>query len=327
MSRRLEVDLVAETSPLGGLERWLHDPDVGEVLVNGGCEVWVDCAGALERVGHMRAATLEAAIEHLLAPTGRRLDRSQPVVDARLPDGSRLCAVIPPVAVDGPCLAIRRFAVTPLGLERFTSGDGVALLRRLVTARANVVVSGATSSGKTTLLGALAAAAAPGERIVVLEDTAELRLAHPHVVRLETRTATPDGVGEVTLADLLRAALRLRPDRLVVGEIRGAEAVHLLHALNTGHDGSLATLHANGAADALARLASLVLQSTPNWPLAAVHDEVARGIDAVVHVARLPDGRRTVAEIAEVTLADGRLQARPLVERGQVVALPDRSRR
>lgn len=327
MSRRLEVDLVAETSPLGGLERWLHDPDVGEVLVNGGCEVWVDCAGALERVGHMRAATLEAAIEHLLAPTGRRLDRSQPVVDARLPDGSRLCAVIPPVAVDGPCLAIRRFAVTPLGLERFTSGDGVALLHRLVTARANVVVSGATSSGKTTLLGALAAAAAPGERIVVLEDTAELRLAHPHVVRLETRTATPDGVGEVTLADLLRAALRLRPDRLVVGEIRGAEAVHLLHALNTGHDGSLATLHANGAADALARLASLVLQSTPNWPLAAVHDEVARGIDAVVHVARLPDGRRTVAEIAEVTLADGRLQARPLVERGQVVALPDRSRR
>ena len=145
MSRRLEVDLVAETSPLGGLERWLHDPDVGEVLVNGGCEVWVDCAGALERVGHMRAATLEAAIEHLLAPTGRRLDRSQPVVDARLPDGSRLCAVIPPVAVDGPCLAIRRFAVTPLGLERFTSGGAA-------TAGAAADASGACSSTTCTLV-------------------------------------------------------------------------------------------------------------------------------------------------------------------------------
>ena len=322
-----QPDLVAETGPLGGLQRWLDDPAVTEVIVNAGTEVWVDRAGRLEPVGRIRPATLATIVEHLLAPTGRRLDRAQPMVDARLPDGSRVCAVIPPVAVDGGCLTIRRFAAAPIPLGRFTTPEVVALLRRLVAQRANIVVSGATSSGKTTLLGALAATVPPDERIVTLEDTAELRLPHPHVLRLEARAATPDGVGEVTLADLLRTALRLRPDRLVVGEIRGAEAVHLLHALNTGHDGSLATVHANGAADAMARLASLVLQSTPNWPLAAVHDEVARGIDAVVHLARLPDGRRVVAEVAEVSTADGRLAVRPLADLARVVPLPARSDR
>ena len=294
------IDLVAEQAPLGGLERWLSDPAINEVMVNAGSEVWVERAGRLEHVGRIRPATLLGAIEHILTPLGRRLDRTHPTVDARLADGSRLCAVVEPVAVDGPCLTIRRFSTRPVPLEQFAAPPVAALLRELVHRRCNVLVSGATSSGKTTLLNALALAVEPDARLITLEDVAELRLPHPHVVRLETREATPDGVGEVTLAHLLRTALRMRPDRLVVGEIRGNEAVHLLQALNTGHDGSLATLHANSALDALERLASLVLHEVGNWPLPAVHQHVARAIDAVVHVARGPNGTRRVVEVAEV---------------------------
>ena len=294
------IDLVAEQAPLGGLERWLRDPAVNEVMVNAGSEIWVERCGIVAHVGRMRPATLLATIEHILTPIGRRLDRAHPMVDARLPDGSRVCAVIAPIAVDGPCLAIRRFRARTVGLDRFAPLALVPLLRELVQRRCNVVVSGATSSGKTTLLNSLALEISPGERIITLEDTAELHLPHPHVVRLETREATPDGVGEVTLAHLLRTALRLRPDRLVVGEIRGDEAVHLLQALNTGHDGSMATVHANGASDALARLSSLVLHEVGNWPLMAVHHHVARAVDAVVHVARLADGDRRVVEVVEV---------------------------
>lgn len=328
------IDLVAEQSRLGGLERWLLDPDVDEVMVNRGTDIWIDRAGRLEQVGRMRAATLVAVIEQVLAPTGRRVDRTQPTVDARLPDGSRVCAAIEPVAVDGPCLAIRRFAPRCLPLERFAALPVVDLLGTLVERRCNVVVSGATSSGKTTLLGAMAARVDHESRIVTMEDVAELRLAHPHVVRLETREATADGVGEVPLAHLLRTALRLRPDRLVVGEIRGAEAVQLLHALNTGHDGSMSTVHANGTVDALARLASLVVQASPNWPLAAVYEHVARAIDVVVHVERRADGARRVVEVAEVAEphlgADGAerlLAVRVLARDDEVVDQPTRVRR
>lgn len=300
------IDLVAEQSPLGGLERWLRDPTINEVMVNGGSDVWIERKGRLEHVGRIRPATLLAAIEHILTPLGRRLDRTHPTVDARLADGSRLCAVVAPVAVDGPCLTIRRFSALPVPLEQFASPAVTALLRQLVHRRCNMLVSGATSSGKTTLLNALASEVEPEARLITLEDVAELRLPHPHVVRLETREATPDGVGEITLAHLLRTALRMRPDRLVVGEIRGNEAVHLLQALNTGHDGSLATMHANSAVDALERLASLVLHEVGNWPLAAVHQHVARAIDAVVHVVRRADGTRCVAEVAEV-MVDGQI--------------------
>lgn len=294
------IDLVAEQTPLGGLERWVHDPTVSEVLVNGGGEVWVERAGRLELVGSMRPATLLAAIEHMLVPVGRRLDRSHPAVDARLADGSRLCAAIPPIAVDGACLCIRRFAARPIPVAAFAAPEIEWLLAELVRRRCNVLVSGATASGKTTLLNALAGLVPAHERIVTLEDVAELRLTHPHVLRLETREATPDGVAAITLAHLLRTALRLRPDRLVVGEVRGDEAVHLLHAMNTGHDGSLSTIHANNALDALHRLSGLVLQHTGNWPLAAVHHHVVRAVDAVVHLERGPDGTRRVAEVAEV---------------------------
>ncbi|MEO5723539.1 MAG: ATPase, T2SS/T4P/T4SS family, partial [Ilumatobacteraceae bacterium] len=237
-------DPVAEGAPLGGLERWLADPQITEVIFNRGTDVWVERDGRLHRVGAMRPQSVLTALEHILAPIGRRLDRSSPTVDARLPDGSRVCAAIPPVAIDGPTLAIRRFATRPVPLASFASPAVVELLQRLVEQRCNVVVSGATSSGKTTLLNALVGQVGAHERLITMEDVAELRLEHPHVVRLEARAATPDGVGQIVLAELLRTALRLRPDRLVIGEIRGGEAADLLQALNTGHDGSLATLHA-----------------------------------------------------------------------------------
>ena len=321
------VDLVAEQSRLGGLERWLADPTVDELLVNGGGEIWVDRAGRLGPVGRMRATTLMAAIEQLLAPTGRRVDRAQPMVEARLDDGSRVCAAIPPVSVDGPCLSIRRFSPRSLPLASFAPEAVASLLRALVDTRANIVVSGATSSGKTTLLTALAAHVAPHERIVTLEDTAEVRLQHPHVVRLEARDATPDGVGAITLTELLRTALRLRPDRLVVGEIRGSEAIDLLQALNTGHDGSMATLHANGPVDALARLSSLVLRGAANWPLASVRDHVTRAVDAVVHVERCADGTRRVVAVAEVEPDCEVPTTRPLADHETVLASPTRTRR
>ena len=320
------IDLVAEQSPLGGLERWLHDPGVTELMVNGGSEIWIERTGRLERVGSIRPATLLGAIEHILAPLGRRLDRTHPTVDARLADGSRLCAVVEPVAVDGPCLTIRRFSARPVPLEQFAGQPVAALLRELVARRCNLLVSGATSSGKTTLLNALASEVEPAARLITLEDVAELRLPHPHVVRFETREATPDGVGEVTLAHLLRTALRMRPDRLVVGEIRGSEAVHLLQALNTGHDGSLATIHANSALDALERLSSLVLHEVGNWPLPAVHQHVGRAIDVVVHVVRGTDGARRVAEVAEVNTGAA-LAVRPLAHGDEVVDTLDRGRR
>ena len=324
------IDLVAEQTPLGGLERWLHDPSVTEVMVNGGQHVWVERRGQLELVGTMRPATVMAAIEHMLVPVGRRLDRSHPTVDARLADGSRLCASIDPVAVDGPCLSIRRFAATAFPLAAFANGSVSDLLRTVVRHRCNVIVSGATSSGKTTLLNALAQLVEPHARIITLEDVAELRLDHPHVLRFETRDATPDGVGEVTLAHLLRTALRMRPDRLVVGEVRGGEAVHLLQALNTGHDGSLCTVHANSAVDALTRLATLVMHEAGGWPMAAVVRHVARAVDVVVHLARCPDGSRRVVEVVEVAelhaVESPTFEVRPLAADRAVVGVLQRTR-
>jgi pilus assembly protein CpaF len=324
------IDLVAEQAPLGGLERWLHDPAVTEVMVNAGQHVWVERHGRLEHVGTMRTATVMAAIEHMLVPVGRRLDRSHPTVDARLADGSRLCASIEPVAVDGPCLSIRRFAAAPLPLAAFGPTRVVSLLTEVVRHRCNVMVSGATSSGKTTLLNALAQLVEPHARIITLEDVAELRLLHPHVLRFETREATPDGVGEVTLAHLLRTALRMRPDRLVVGEVRGNEAVHLLQALNTGHDGSLCTVHANSGLDALTRLATLVTHEVAGWPVAAVVHHVARAVDVVVHLARTPGGGRRVAEVVEVVephhVGTATFEVRSLFEGGRMVGSLGRAR-
>lgn len=300
VSPLLTPDLVAERSPLGGLERWLDDPAVDEVMVNGDGTVWVERRGVIAPVTVLGTDTVLAVLERILAPIGRRLDRSSPTVDARLPDGSRVCAVIPPVAVDGPVVAIRRFRPAPFPLDAFADPATVALLRRLVEQRRTLLVSGPTSCGKTSLLNALAAHVGADERIITIEDTAELRLDHPHVVRLESRPATPEGVGEVGLDHLVRTALRLRPDRMVIGEVRGCEAVPLLHALHTGHSGSMATVHANSALDALGRLAALVTAEVGNWSTRAVQSHVSRAIDVVVHLGRDTAGRRHVDHIVAV---------------------------
>jgi pilus assembly protein CpaF len=305
-AERLVRAAVARLDGLGTLDALLADPTVDEVLVNAGGpdstvqEIWMERRGALERAGSIGVTELAVVVERILAPLGRRLDRTSPVVDARLADGTRVCAVVPPVALGGICLSLRRFRTTPLPLESFASAAGVRMLTELVDRRCNVVISGATSSGKTSLLSSLLGLLPPGERIVTLEDTAELAPVADHVVRLEARPATSDGVRAITLDDLLRTALRLRPDRLVVGEVRGDEVLGLVQALNTGHDGSLSTVHANSALDALHRLETLVVQAAPSWPLAAIRDHLARCIDVVVHVERVVGGGRRVAEIAEV---------------------------
>jgi pilus assembly protein CpaF len=325
--RVLVADVLARVHGLGPLEPWLHDPAVTDLLVNGGTTVWVERHGRLEQVGTLPPGAAEQVIERVLAPLGLRVDRASPIVDARLPDGSRVHAVIPPLAVDGPSLAIRRFARRRIALGELAGTPSVAdLLRDLVAVRSNMVVSGATSSGKTTLLNALAAEIDPGERVITIEDAAELLLDTPHVVRLEARPPSAEGYGAASIRDLLRAALRMRPDRLVVGEVRGAEALDMVQAMNTGHDGSLTTCHANSAVDALRRIEAMVLEGAAALPLPAVRDQVHASIDVVVHVVRGVDGRRLVAEIAEVSVEPGAERVRILARGGDVVAPPTRRR-
>ena len=297
---RLADQAIAHLRGLGELDAYVRDDAVDEVLVNGGREIWIDRGGQLHYVGSLGTESIDLLIERVLAPLGRRVDRSSPIVDARLADGARVCAVLPPVAVDGPVLSIRRFRQRVLPLDAFTPDVGIELLRELLRDRCNVVVSGATSSGKTSLVAALLSEVDASQRVIVVEDTAELPLRHPHAVRLEARPPTLDGPGQVDLAQLVRTALRLRPDRIVVGEVRGDEVLALVQAMNTGHDGSISTCHANSPTDALLRLESLVLQAAPTWPLTAIRHQLARSIDAVVHLARHADGQRWVTEIAEV---------------------------
>ena len=325
-SERLVRAAVARLDGLGALDALLGDNDVDEVLVNAGGDIWVERDGTISRAGSIGASDLAVVIERILAPLGRRLDRTNPVVDARLGDGSRVCAVIPPVALDGACLSLRRFRERALPLAAFGNGDVAGLLDQLLTGRCNVLVSGATSSGKTSLLNTMLGRTAGGERIVVIEDTAELLPAHEHLVRLEARPATPDGLPAVTLEQLVRTALRLRPDRLVVGEVRGPEVLGLVQALNTGHDGSWSTCHANSALDALHRLETLVIQAAPAWPMLAVRQQLTRSIDAVVHVARTGKAARRVVEVGEVVEAGDRLQLQPLVQGDAVVGRSTRVR-
>jgi len=325
--RALVDDVLARVNGLGPLEDWLNDPHVTDLLVNGGTSLWVERHGRLEQVGHLPAGLAEQLIERVLAPLGLRVDRASPIVDARLPDGSRVHAVIPPLAIDGPSLAIRRFARRRIPLTELAAAPPVAdLLRQLVAARTNIVVSGATSSGKTTLLNAIAGEIDPGERVITIEDAAELALDTPHVVRLEARSASADGYGAAPIGDLVRAALRMRPDRLVIGEVRGAEALDMVQAMNTGHDGSLTTCHANSAGDALRRIEAMVLQGGPALPLAAVREQVHASIDAVVHVVRGQHGRRRVAHVAEVMPDAAAGRTRLLAEGGHVLAAPSRGR-
>jgi pilus assembly protein CpaF len=300
---------------LGPLEPLLDDPGVDEIMVNGSGPahpVWVERGGVLEATGVAFAdeAELRHAIERILAPVGRRVDDAEPLADARLPDGSRVNVVIPPLALDGPVLTIRRFRRRGLSAEDLVGlGTWPAALRDLlaaaVRARLTILVSGGTGSGKTTTLNALSAFVPAGERIVTIEDTAELRLQQPHVVRLEARPPSVEGRGEVTIRRLVRNALRMRPDRIVVGEVRGAEALDMLGAMSTGHEGSLATVHAGSPEEALRRLETLALMAGLGLPHEAIREQVASALDLVVHQARRPDGSRRVVAVSEVVRVAG----------------------
>ena len=288
-------------------------------MVNGPDSVYVERGGRIEATGVRFGdeEELRNTIERILAPLGRRIDELSPMVDARLADGSRVNVVIPPLAIDGPALSIRRFGVERPGPGRLVemgtlSAAQCELLEGAVAGRSSVLISGGTGSGKTTLLNALSSFIGTAERVVTIEDAAELRLQQPHVVRLESRPASVEGSGEVTVRELLRNALRMRPDRIVIGEVRGAEALDLLTALNTGHDGALSTVHANSPADALGRLETLALMAGVGLPHEAIAEQVQRGIDLVVQLERGRDGARRVVEIAEVVRAAGATAARAL---------------
>jgi pilus assembly protein CpaF len=293
--------VMAQVAGLGPLEPLLADPQVTEVMVNGPGRVWIERRGALERVAtDLDAEAIEHLIEKVVAPLGLRIDRSSPLVDARLPDGSRVNAVVPPLAVDGPYLTIRRFAARPIPLSAFAPPPVVALMTWAVRARLNVLVSGGTGAGKTTLLNALGTCIPRHERVVTVEDAAELRLPGDHVVRLEARPGNAEGVGEVRVRELVRNALRMRPDRILVGEVRGPEALDMLQAMNTGHEGSLSTCHANAPDDALRRLETMVLMGDVGLPLQAVQTQLESALDLVVQVGRAIDGTRRVVAVAEV---------------------------
>ncbi len=295
------ADLVADVSGLGPLEPLLADPGITEVMINAPGVAYVERAGRLHPIAlDLDAAGIVRIVDRILAPLGLRLDHASPMVDARLADGSRLHAMLPPLAIDGPCVTIRRFVARALSLEDFGVHDGPAeYLRWVVASGGNVLVSGGTGAGKTTLLGTLSTAIDRSERVVTIEETAELRLSQPHVVRLEARPSNAEGAGEVSVRSLVRAALRMRPDRIVVGEVRGAEALDMVQALNTGHDGSMSTIHANGAAEALVRLETLVLLAGSGLPVQAVRQQIGAAVDLVVHVARADAGGRVVREVAE----------------------------
>jgi pilus assembly protein CpaF len=311
--------VLASTMGLGPLEPLMEDPRVDEIMVNGAGSVLVERDGRIEPTDAFFESdeALLHVIERILSPLGRRVDEAVPLADARLPDGSRVNCVIPPLSLDGPLLTIRRFrrrgfAADELVENRTLSADALQFLRECVESRRNVVVSGGTGSGKTTLLNVLSACIHPGERVITIEDAAELRLQQPHVLRLESRPPNLEGRGEVTIRQLVRNALRMRPDRIVVGEVRGAEALDMLQALNSGHDGSMTTVHANSAADSLRRIETLALMADVALPHVAVRQQAASAIDLVVHLERRRSGERAVAEIAEVVRFASEVGVRPL---------------
>jgi len=304
---RLRKELADEALGLGPLEDLLADDQITEIMVLDRRTIYVERFGRLAQAPQVFTTdeSLRAAIERIVTPLGRRIDEAQPLVDARLPDGSRVNAIIPPLAIRGCCLTIRKFARRRLDLETLTATGSLdaamaRLLQRAVLARRNIVISGGTGSGKTTLLNILSGEIPSDERIVTVEDAAELRLSQPHVVSLETRPANMEGRGDIGIRDLVRNCLRMRPDRIVVGECRGGEALDMLQAMNTGHDGSLTTLHANSPTEAIARLETLCLMAGLDLPARAIREQIAASVHLVVQIARLSDGSRRITAIAEV---------------------------
>ena len=304
---QIVVEIEHETFGLGPLEPLMQDPTVSDILVNGAKTVYVERRGRLEHtpVIFRDNSHLLHVLERIVSTIGRRIDESSPMVDARLADGSRVNAIIPPLALNGPVLSIRRFAADPYRMNDLVEFGTVTpalaeILRAAVQARLNILVSGGTGAGKTTLLNVLSNAIPNTERIVTIEDSAELQLQQDHVVRLETRPPNIEGQGAVNQRDLVRNALRMRPDRIVVGEVRGAEVLDMLQAMNTGHDGSLSTVHANSSRDALSRLETMILMSGVSLPVRAMRDYIAAALNMVVHLSRLSDGTRRVVRVTEV---------------------------
>ena len=312
--RELVDEISADVLGYGPLQPYLADPSITEVMANSLDGIWVERAGKLELTPGQFAseAHLRRVIERIVSTVGRRIDESQPMVDARLPDGSRVNAVIPPLAVDGPSLTIRKFAKDIYSAHDLVeigtaTPEVMALLGACVEGRLSILISGGTGTGKTTFLNALSSFIPHDERIVTIEDAVELQLDQRHVVRLECRPRNIEGRGEITSRDLVRNSLRMRPDRIIVGEVRGGEALDMLQAMNTGHEGSLSTLHANTPRDALARLETMVLMAGLDLPLRAIREQTASAIDLIVHLSRLRDGTRRITQIAEVVGMEGDL--------------------
>jgi len=309
---RLVIDVQHETFGLGPIEPLLSSPDISDILVNGYASTYVERNGKLEKTDIVFRDNnhLLQIIERIVTRVGRRIDESCPYVDARLPDGSRVNAIVPPLAIDGPALSIRRF-----GLEALKAEDLMALgafdermlkvLEGVVRTRLNVLVCGGTGTGKTTMLNVLSAFIPDDERVITIEDSAELQLKQDHVVRLETRPANIEGKGEVNQRDLVRNALRMRPNRIILGEVRGAEALDMLQAMNTGHDGSISTIHANTVRDAMARLATMVMMTGMELPDRAIREQISSAINVIIHLVRFGDGARKIVKIAEITGMEG----------------------
>ena len=309
---RLVNEVHHELFGLGPLEPLLADPTISDILVNTYANIFIERRGKLEKTGitFKDDEHLMRVIERIVSSVGRRIDEAQPMVDARLLDGSRVNAIIPPLAIDGPVLSIRRFGADPLKMPALIENGALTrevaiLFEMCVRARLNIIISGGTGAGKTTLLNALSAYIPADERIVTIEDSAELQMQQPHVVRLETRPMNIEGKGEVAQRDLVRNALRMRPDRIVIGEVRGGEAIDMLQAMNTGHDGSLTTIHANSPRDALARLETMIQMTGMRLSDRAMRQQVASAINMVIQVARLTDGTRRITSISEITGMEG----------------------
>ncbi len=309
---RLVEEIKAEMLGLGPLERLLWDDEITDIMINGHSQVYIEKHGKLIHtdITFQDDEHLLRIIERIVSRVGRRVDESSPMVDARLPDGSRVNAIIPPLAIDGPSLSIRRFGRDPyriadlVGNNSLTS-DMVEFLQALVRARLNILVIGGTGSGKTTMLNCLSSFVPEDERIVTIEDSAELTLQQPHVVRLETRPANLEGKGEITQRDLVKNCLRMRPDRIIVGEVRGAEVLDMLQAMSTGHDGSISTIHANNPRDGLGRLEMMMMLSGVSLPERAMRQQIIAAVNILIHVARLSDGTRKVMRISEITGMEG----------------------
>jgi pilus assembly protein CpaF len=313
--RSLVRDIQNEMLGLGPLELLMADPTVSDILVNSYNQVYVERKGRLELtdVSFTDDNHLLRIIDKIVSRVGRRIDESSPMVDARLPDGSRVNAIIPPIALDGPMVSIRRFAVVPLKMADLVNGyksltpDMALLLESLAKSKTNMLISGGTGSGKTTLLNILSGYIPETERIITIEDAAELQLQQPHVVRLETRPLNIEGKGEITQRALVRNALRMRPDRIVIGEVRGAEAVDMMQAMNTGHEGSMTTIHANNPRDAISRLENMVSMAGFNLPHKATRQQIVSAITVIVQGNRLPDGQRKITSIQEITGMEGEI--------------------